>query len=79
MKRCSLARPDAMRPSVPLTALFAAPLLVACAVPHLDTSEEAAAAVRAQDLGTLPYHPVALRVGSRQTTSTSVPSVSTGP
>ena len=30
-----------------------------CAVPFIDTSEEAAARVREQDLGTLPYHPVA--------------------
>ncbi|MBZ0117486.1 MAG: hypothetical protein K8H88_10850 [Sandaracinaceae bacterium] len=36
--------------------------LTACATPYIDRSEEAAAAVRAQDLGELPYHPVALHL-----------------
>jgi hypothetical protein len=36
--------------------------LTACDVPFLDTSPEAAARVRAQDLGTLPYHPVAFHL-----------------
>lgn len=31
----------------------------ACDVPYIDTSEEAAEAVRAQELGALPYHPIA--------------------
>ena len=39
---------------------LAAFLIVAgCGIPDLDLSEEAAAAAREQDLGTLPYHPVA--------------------
>jgi hypothetical protein len=40
-------------------ALSAACLAVGCTIPRLDFSDEAVAAVRAQDLGTLPYHPVA--------------------
>jgi len=33
-------------------------VLHGCGVPHIDTSEEAAAKVRAQELGDLPYHPL---------------------
>lgn len=33
-----------------------------CAVPRIDTSEQAAEAVRAQDLGALPYHPIAFHL-----------------
>jgi len=33
-----------------------------CTVPNIDRSEEAAAEVRAQDLGGLPYHPFAFHL-----------------
>ena len=39
--------------------LFAACSAMGCTIPRLDLSEEAAAEVRAQDLGSFPYHPVA--------------------
>ncbi len=41
-----------------LSAVLSTGLALGCAVPQLDRSEEAAERVRAQDLGTLPYHPL---------------------
>ena len=51
-----------MHASIPARVSFAVALVAAasaCDVPYIDTSEEAAEAVRAQELGTLPHHPIA--------------------